>query len=205
MPAIFDHNLLSDWCDYCEGKKKFDSFHFSTLLMESFLDGYTPQLDQFIQEITKYFDSSVYQHLKYAFSEPIKAHDDIMYWVEKDLLEKQKIFANHPLASGLNEIIEKKSFRLIQNHTEIDKARITDNHTILYEMTGDFVTQNIADERLFALDEILYNIAYDYNLVYGVLSGCLNSEIDLSNYLEIYQRNCDYAVNDETIIILTPP
>lgn len=200
--ASFDNELLNDWCDFCEKKKEFDSFHFSTLLMETLLEGYTPKFDEFITEITKYFDRSVYENIKYAFSDEKHSQGNVKDWVINDLTEKRKIIEHAHDSSKLKEIIDSPQFLFVKDRDELYDARETDNNTILYEEVGDFAIENIDnDKRLFALKEVLYNIASDSYLVNALLSGLINSDVDLSNYLDIYKNGCDYAVDDEKILI----
>ena len=200
--ASFDQNLLTDWCDYCEEKKKFDTFHFSTLLMETFLEGYTPELENFLKEITKYFDSSVYENMRYAFNDKQQSKGDILEWVTNDLSEKRKIINQVPDVSKLLATIDEKNYLIVNERQPLYDARESDNHTILYEEVGDYVSQNIKnDHRLYALEEILYNIASDYNLVHALLAGIVQGNVNLSNYLDIYRNGCDYAVDDDKIII----
>jgi len=200
--ASFDNKLLNDWCDFCEEKKEFDSFYFSTLLMETLLEGYTPEFDKFIAKITKYFDNSIYKNIKYAFSNEKKSQGNVKDWVINDLREKRKIIDLIPDSTKLKEIIDSPQFLFIKDRNELYNARETDNNTILYEGVGDFVIENIdSDKRLFALKEVLYNIASDSDLVNALLSGLIKSDVDLSNYLDIYKNGCDYAVDDEKILI----
>ncbi len=200
--ASFDNELLNDWCDFCEGRKEFDSFHFSTLLMETLLEGYTPKFDEFITEITKYFDSSIYKNIKYVFSNQEQSEGEVKDWVINDLREKRKIINLAPDSMKLKEIIDYPQFLFVKDRDELYKARETDNNTILYEEVGDFVIENIDnDKRLFALKEVLYSIASDNDLVNAILSGLIKSDVDLSNYLDIYKNGCDYAVDDEKILI----
>ncbi|BDD01385.1 hypothetical protein PEPS_36650 (plasmid) [Persicobacter psychrovividus] len=200
--ASFDNELLNDWCDFCEGKKEFDSCHFSTLLMETLLEGYTPKFDVFIKEITKYFDSSVYENIKYVFSDEKVSQGGVKDWVINDLIEKRKIIEHVEDSSQLKKVIDSPQFLFVKDRSELYEARETDNNTILYEEVGDFVIANIDnDKRLFALKEVLYNIASDSDLVNAFLSGLIKSNADLSNYLDIYKNGCDYAVDDEKILI----
>lgn len=200
--ASFDNDLLKDWCDFCEEKKEFDSFHFSTLLMETFLEGYTPEFDKFITEITKYFDSSIYKNIKYAFSNEKESQGNVKDWVINDLREKRKIIEHIPDSKELKEIIDSPKFLFVNDRDELYEARETDNNTILYEGVGDFVIENIDnDKRLYALKEVLYNIASDSDLVNALLSGLIKADVDLVNYLDIYKNGCDYAVDDEKILI----
>ncbi|MBO0593992.1 hypothetical protein I2486_21540 [Cellulophaga sp. E16_2] len=200
--ASFDNELLNDWCDFCEGKKEFDKFHFSTLLMETLLEGYTPEFDEFISKITKYFDISIFENIKYAFSDEKKSQGNVKDWVINDLREKRKIIELAPDSTKLKEIIDSPQFLFVKDRDELYKARETDNNTILYEEVGDFVIENIDnDKQLFALKEVLYNIASDSELVNALLSRLIKSDVDLSNYLDIYKNGCDYAVDDEKILI----
>ncbi|WP_165750572.1 hypothetical protein [Cellulophaga sp. Z1A5H] len=200
--ASFDNELLNDWCDFCEGKKEFDKFHFSTLLMETLLEGYTTEFDSFISKMTKYFDISIYENIKYAFSDEKKSQGNIKDWVINDLREKRKIIELAPDSTKLKEIIDSPQFLFVKNRDELYKARETDNNTILYDEVGDFVIENIDnDKQLFALKEVLYNIASDSELVNALLSRLIKSNVDLSNYLDIYKNGCDYAVDDEKILI----
>jgi len=203
--ASFDQNLLNDWCDYCEGKKKFDTCYFSTLLMETLLEGYTPEFDEFIKEITKYFDSSIYQNIKYTFNNEGKKEGDIKDWVIKDLREKRKIIIQMPDSSKLIDIIDNPEYLIIKERQQLYDAQESDNNTILYEGVGDYVIENIEkDFRLYGLKEVLYNIASDYDLVNGILAGIIKGKVDLSNYLDIYKNGFNYAVSEEKIIIYTP-
>ena len=200
--ASFDNELLNDWCDFCEGRKEFDICYFSTLLMETLLEGYTPKFDEFITEITKYFNPSVYENIKYAFSDEKQSQGRVKDWVINDLTEKRKIIEHTHDSSKLKEIIDSPQFVFVKGRDELYDARETENNTILYEEVGDFVLENIDnDKRLFALKEVFYNIAFDSNLVNALLSGLINGDVDLSNYLDIYKNGCDYAVDDENILI----
>lgn len=203
--AIFDKELLKDWCDFCEGRKKFDSYHFSTLLMETMLEGYTIELDEFFKEISKYFDPSIYKNLEHTFKNTNLNSGDIWQWVKKDLIEKKKIFSDLEEASNLEKLIEAQSYVTVHDRTLLDNLRMSDINTILYETSGDYAINNrIDDDRLYALEEVFYNIACDYDLVRGLLAGVINGDVDFSNYLEIYRRGCDYVVGEENIIIYTP-
>jgi len=200
--ASFDNELLNDWCDFCEEKKDFDSFHFSTLLMETLLEGYTTEFDIFFTKITKYFDSSIYKNIKYVFSDEKQSEGSVKDWVIGDLREKRKIIDLAPDSTKLKEIIDSPQFLFVKDRDELYKARKTDNNTILYEEVGNFVIENIDnDKRLFALKEAFYNIASDSELVNALLSGLIKGNVDLSNYLDIYKNGCDYAVDDEKILI----
>ena len=200
--ASFDNELLNDWCDFCEGKKEFDEFHFSTLLMETLLEGYTSKFDAFITEITKYFDSSIYKNIKYVFSDEKQSQGSVKDWVINDLTQKRKLIEHADDFSKMKEIIDSPQFLFVKDRDKLYGARETDNNTILYEEVSDYVINNIAnDKRLFALKEVLYNIASDSDLVNALFSGLIKSDIDLSNYLDIYKNGCDYAVDDEKILI----
>ena len=203
--ASFDQNLLNEWCDYCEGKKKFDSCYFSTLLMETLLEGYTPEFDKFIIEITKYFDSSIYKNIKYTFNNKEHKEGDIKDWVINDLREKRKIILQMADSSKLVAIIDNPEYLMTNDREQLYDALESDNNTILYEGVGDYVRENIEkDYRMYGLKEVLYNIASDYDLVYGILAGIVKGKVDLSNYLDIYKNGFDYAVSEEKIIIYTP-
>ncbi|MEL6560676.1 MAG: hypothetical protein AAFQ94_20960 [Bacteroidota bacterium] len=107
-----------------------------------------------------------------------------------------------PDSSKLKALIDSPQFLFVTDSDELYKARVTDNSTILYEGVGDFVIDNIADDkRLFALKEVLYHIATDNDLVNALLSGIIKGEVDLSNYLDVYKNGCDYAVDDEKILV----
>jgi hypothetical protein len=200
--AIFDKELLQDWCDYCEGKKEFDSCHFSTLMMETLLEGFTPELDKFLHEITKYFDDSIYSTLVKTFSEKPQGENDITYWVERDIREKIKACPSSSNSSIILGIIDNGHFEITSDYQKLQNARMTDNNTILHESSGDIASNGLAsDNRLYALDEIFYNIASDYDLVHALMSGVIKGEIDFSNYLEIYKRGFDYAVGNDQVVI----
>jgi len=200
--ANLDNALLKDWCDHCEGKKKFDSYHFSTLLMEAFLDGYTSELDTFLKELTKYFHPSIYQNLAYTFSNIGPNKEDIQKWVAYDLREKRKFLSLIPDAANLVKLIDDQSYSIVHDRKLLYDGIDSDNHSILYDVTGDYVGDHLgSDLRLYALNEVFYNIASDYNLVHGLLSGSLTGDVDFSNYLEIYRRGCDYVVADDKIVI----
>ena len=200
--ASFDYELLNDWCDFCEGKKEIDVFHFSTLLMETLLEGYTPEFDNFITKITQYFDSSVYKNMKYAFSGEHKSLGNVQDWIIKDLREKRKIIEHVPGSNSLKEIIDYPQFLFVEDRNQLNEARKSDNHTILYEEVGDFVIANLDnDKRLFALMEVFYNLAYNNDLKFALLAGLIKGNVDLSRYLDIYRNGYDYVVGHEKILI----
>ncbi len=200
--ANLDKELLKDWCAYCEGKNDFDKFHFSTLLMEAFLERYTPELDGFIKEITKYFDSSLYKNIVRTFSDEPADKGEIQHWVDNDLKEKRKIITNIDDASSLIQLIDNQKYVVVHDRQKLYKAMESENHSILYDAVGDYVIDHSwNDKRKYALQEILYNIASDNNLVYGLISGMMEGDVDFSNYLEIYRRGCDYAVGDDHIVL----
>lgn len=175
----FNKDLLKDWCDYCERRKEFDISHFSTLLMEVFLEGYTNELDLFLHEITKYFDSSVYKNMKYIFSNDQLEKSDIKKWVESDLREKKKIFSHNQEAAELVTVIDNKKYLLVNDRHILYEARESDNDTLLYEEVGDYVIANSEkDNRWYAIKEVLYNIASDNDLVYAILSRTIGGNID---------------------------
>jgi len=200
--AIFDKTLLNDWCNYCEGKQDFDTYHFSTLLMEAFLEGYTSELDSFLKEIAKYFHPSLYENMAHAFgnNKPDKA--DIQTWVAKDLKEKRKLLLQVEDATDLIALIDKDNYTIVHDMQEMDDARMSDNHTIFYEEVGDYVSDNIESIKgIYGLKEVLYNIASDYNLVHALLSGMIKGDTDFSNYIEIYRRGSNYVVGEESVLI----
>lgn len=202
--ANLNMKLLRDWCDFCEGKANFDSFHFSTMLMGTFLDGYTEELDKFIIEITKYFDSSVYRNIKYTFGDKSHSQNDIQLLVNKDLSEKRKVLAEDEDAEDLLMTIDSQNWIFTNDIEVLYDAKASENHCLLSEILGDHVGDNIdSDKRIFALKEVLYNIASSYDLTHAILSDLIDGDVNFSNFLEIYKRGCDYAIDDETIVIYT--
>ena len=126
--ASFDNELLNDWCDFCEGKKEFDKFHFSTLLMETLLEGYTPEFDAFISKTTKYFDISIYENIKYAFSDEKKSQGNVKDWVlnenkqmKKDIMKYLRIM-EHRILNNMMSNFEKMHKGLMDDLDQLANA-----------------------------------------------------------------------------------
>jgi hypothetical protein len=199
-----DFDRLRDWCAFCEGSREFSSDHFSTILMGVFLGGRTPEVIRFLQEFTKSFPSSLYDNLVRICGDPAPDRD-VLPWVQRDLDEKRKLLDSLAEARDVLKVIDERRFAFTSDRDMLHEIRVSsDNHLVLYETVGDFVTEQCdGDPRLYALHEALYHIATDYFVAHSIMAPLLETDVNLAHFFEVYLRGGDYVVDRDRIVICT--
>jgi hypothetical protein len=201
--AVLDFDLLRDWCAFCEGAREFPQYHCSTILMEVFLEGLTPEVDRFLREFSKYFPPALYESLV-RICGPALPDLDVLPWVQQDLDEKRKLFDSSTRYREALEVIDGRRFVLTHDLDVLYEVRGSSaNHSVLYDTHSDFMGEKYnGDERLLALHEALdKGVATIPFVADSIMAPLLKTDIDLSNYFEIYLRGGEYALGDDAIAV----
>lgn len=201
--ADLDYKLLEDWERHCEGNTKMDSFHFSTILMELFALKYTREVEDYIYRFSRYFTPRIFKSLQRICNDR-NATTETLYWINRDLDEKQKIAEEVVPNSTLVDKLRVRNIVIESNPKKYYKlCAPNDEHCLLYDIQCDYFGEHsISDDRKYALHEALYNIATDNFLAYSIMSDMITTEVDYSNYLEVYLCGGAYMLMENYIYVL---
>lgn len=209
-----DKNLLLDWCDFCEGKKNFDTFHFSYLFNQPLTEcelkkifSYFPKKEELLELVLSVRASSISAGEDGGFFIPKKESkgtpEELIELAVKDLKEQQKICSLLG-DEELYNIIDNAQPEFIYDKNYFRKVKSGDCPYIwLYEMVGDYIRDSLIehDDKIYALREALYGFGGDYYLSWYLGSPLVDANINLSYYFDLWKKGGDYTLTKDNLIV----
>ena len=202
-----DPNEIADWCAFCEGKGDFDIRHFSTLLMEFFLEKPYDEDVLALHTVFRYVPDSeraLAMLLRLDHRAEDKTDNDILALVKRDLGEKRRIIEAMGGPDALIDVIQSDGCLITLDEAEFDKARNSNLNGHFFHCISSFMMQHLADcdKRIAALDNAFYGVASNLQLQWTLTAALMRLEVDLSNYFELYDVGVDYAIDEDGVLIM---
>lgn len=187
--------IISDWCQFCEGKKEVDKSYFYTLFWEDI------NRDD-LNEIFKYFPYSdkLFEIMSdYLFSNGSiinQTNNELIKLVQKDILEKIS------LTDNLKHIRD-YPIEYIENYNFVKDKIDSDEYYEYYDEIADIVADNwlLEDKKCFALYEAFYGLTKNYEIVWYLFSPLINTSINYKYYFDIITYRGIYTIYNKKILV----
>lgn len=219
MERLFmERQEISDWIDWCEGRKHFERQHFSRIFMELYIEPLTVQDKDDLRTIFKYIPNSsgvLQKMLRIGVRGEDKTNEQIIEIVKKDLHEKRKIIDQWTQEENNQEYL----FAMQQVLKAIDASviKITiDEDYFLNVSNGNANSQFYhplacllmpiipkCDEKTRAIINAFDGISPITQLQDALTVDLLGLDVNFDNYFELFLLGVDYALrNSEEFVVI---
>jgi hypothetical protein len=193
--------IISDWCEFCEGRKAFDKSHFYTLFWEDITQSDLRIIFKYFPKADKLFELTY----DYLFGETQRVPEALL---NETLIEL-----------ALNDINQKKYLL----HTNSDLFRMVDSIKVEF-VDDDILVQNLSkkspyldffdaisdtlldswiveDKKTYALYEAFYGLTKSYEIVWGLFSPLFSMNISFQYYIQFTSFGGVYCFLDNKLLV----
>ncbi|MEO4049323.1 hypothetical protein AAFN46_19840 [Pseudomonas sp. CAU 1711] len=202
-------SLLSDWCDFCEGRASFDKSHFLGLLKSHSSDyelrkifSYFPRKEELINRARLVIGSGSLEETIYLVPSKISSDSELIELGRHWLAQQGRMCAL--LKDTELQCICQEAEVLLVEVEVIDEALKNDiPHFWIFELFGDVIRERrvIDTEEAYALFEALYGLAADYYLAWYIGGPLVDVELDFTAYLELWSAGGRCALTGEALLV----
>jgi hypothetical protein len=202
-------NLLSDWCDFCEGKAVFDKSHFLGLLKAHGSNeelrrifGYFPFADELVGRAENVILSGEIDRSLYLLPKGGATKDELIKLGGEWLKEQEKIC----FALGDFEIIKicERAQVVFVSKQDLERSLQQDiPHYWLFDEVGDAIRMSrVSDSgQVYALFEALYGLAGDYYLAWYIGRPLFAFVVDLEPYFRFWRAGGRCALTEKAFLV----
>lgn len=193
-------SIITDWCNFCEGRALFDKDHFHTLFWEDNKNDKITK-DELIL-IFKYFPNSkeLFNLMNdYLFNKTLlknATNETLIELVKKDINQKK-------LLSTKLQNIDNYPIEYIANFNLVEQYKNCTDHYEYYDEISDIIADNwiIEDKKTFALYESFYGLVNDYEIVWYLFSPLINTKINFKYYFDFTSLGGIHSINNKKILV----
>lgn len=196
--------ILKDWCDFCEGREKFDKSHFITLFHEDIKDEYLEMALQFFPNQDELIDRVINVREFYPErGKNMKAEPDyILDLAIKDVREKRKA-CKYLSEDELVNIIDNAKPKFVSDKLTFERA-------LNNEWNGEFLSQvgfyfdecwNSEDDSYYALFEAFYGMTNSYEIQWYLGRPLMNTSVNPDYFYELWKAKGCYALSGSELIV----
>lgn len=193
-------SIITDWCNFCEGRALFDKDHFHTLFWEDNKNDKITK-DELIL-IFKYFPNSkeLFNLMNdYLFNKTLlknATNETLIELVKKDINQKK-------LLSTKLQNIDNYPIEYIANFNLVEQYKNCCEYLEYYDEISDIIADNwiIEDKKTFALYESFYGLVKDYEIVWYLFSPLINTKINFKYYFDFTSLGGIHSINNKKILV----
>lgn len=193
--------IISEWCEFCEGKKVFDKSHFYTLFWEDITQSdlktifkYFPNADQLF-ELTN----------DYLFGKTQRVPDTLVYETLVELavndINQKKCLLN--INSDLYRLIDHIKVEFVDDHILVKNLCSSSPYVDFFDAISDILLDSwvIEDKKTYALYEAFYGLTKSYEIVWGLFNPLYSKDINLQNYIRFTSLGGVYSFSDNRLLV----
>lgn len=196
-----DAQEMEDWCRFCEGKEEFDTYHFSRMFMEMYLEPLTEKDKADLHTVFGYVPNSsraLEKMLRLDGCAPDKSESEIIETVRADLAQMRRVIKSEHLLRAMDSPIV-----MATGEEELCKSwqgSINDEYRgeVLNYVLDHFGT----DKKVDALHEAFYGLASNMHLQHALTANLLNLDVSFDHYFELYRIGVDYALEERRVVVM---
>lgn len=197
-----DAKELKNWCDFCEGKKRFEHGTFSSMFMEMFSESLSDSDRKNLRKVFSYVPNSsrvLKKMLRMDDRAEDKTEQEIVDLVVRDLQEKRRFIDDPQLLAAMDKgvreiVVDDSRFR------EVFEASL--NVDYLHSVC-DHVNEISPDSWItYELGNAFYYLAHNLHLQHALEADLINSDINFDNYFELYLVAVEYALDSSGVFVI---
>ncbi|HET6249111.1 MAG TPA: hypothetical protein VFE47_15555 [Tepidisphaeraceae bacterium] len=200
-----DRQELDAWREFCEGRGPYPEAMFSNLFMGMFAEPLSEDDERNLRTVFGYIPNSS-RALDWllrlghpADAKGGKRHQDIADLVNRDLSEMRPLINSKPVLAAMGYGVD----TTVSDEAIFWNAFVAPSNVEYIDSLGDYYGRLAADmdEKLRALSDAFYKIAFNLHLQFALSASLVNSNCSFDNYLELYLAGADYALGTTGAII----
>lgn len=200
---------LSEWSDYCEGKRVFEDCYFYGLFMD--INGndynalhkifkYFPNADELLIRTSNYITAKE-SHIN--SNKNISNSEDCIKLALLDLNLKNKLLLEAGITS-FDEIISNLTPVYVTNLRETINEQNIDLDSEFSSEVNELIQENWIhkpEHQIYQLWEAFFGLTQSLEMVKYIIKPLSSVKIEFKEYFELYKKGGDYFITDKNIFI----
>jgi hypothetical protein len=198
-----DAQVLNDWIDFCEDRKRFDRRHFARMFMGLYVEPLSDKDIADLRTVFRYVPNSsrvLEKMIRMDGRAEYKTDDQIVELVRRDLREKRKLIDSQKVV----DVIDSGAIALTADEHRFDEARSSDANGQFLHCLAQFFMRTLAhrEERIQMLSNAFYGLASNLQLQDALTADLLALDVCFDNYFELYLIGVDYAAAEDEVVVM---
>jgi hypothetical protein len=194
------NELLRDWKDFCEGRKRFDKCHFYTLFWEEIGPDGIADIFQYFPHSTELADrTKEYLFGKRERISESTLKDFLVGLVVRDLDQKKAVIGEN---SNLIGLLERLEIEFIQDSEKVIELKARSPYVDFYDAINDKLSDWIVEDgKAFALYEAFYGLTKNYEMVWHLFGPLFRVRLDSEAYYRLSIHGGVYSFSNDKILV----